>query len=158
MGVTLSWRVHVYLEMGLKFNQYSERLSSHICKKQTTNKQCFWKHAWKTQEGIPISRGLEVAWERNLCWSSRETWSERGGSFQEGSNAYKANGSDKWRVLGNCMMQVVRNADFKEESDLIRLEFQRNQLGSKVDRLSESPTMYWRTQCNQSCSNQATVV
>lgn len=40
------------------------------------------------------------------------------------------------------MTQVVRNADFKEESDLIRLEFQRNQLGSKVDRLSESPTMY----------------
>lgn len=36
MGVTLSWGVHV-LEMGLKFNQYSERLSSHICKNKQTN-------------------------------------------------------------------------------------------------------------------------
>lgn len=77
-----------------------------------------------------------------MCWASRGTWSEGGGSFQEGSNPYKANISDKWRVLGNCMMQVVRNGDFKEESYLIRLEFQKNQLGSKVDGISASPTIY----------------
>lgn len=57
-----------------------------------------------------------------------------GGLFQEASDAYKA----KWgRAFGNCTMQNARTNDFKEDSDLNRLEFQ-----AAVDWISKSPTMY----------------
>ena len=39
-------------------------------------------------------------------------------------------------------MQDVRTNEFKEDSNLIRLEFQKNQSGSKVDSITESPNMY----------------
>lgn len=63
MGVTLSWEVHV-LEMGLKFNQYSERLSSHICKNKQTNHTTILKNAWRAQREHPTSSCSEAAWEK----------------------------------------------------------------------------------------------
>ena len=55
----------------------------------------------------------------------------------------KQRGRGKWGwAFGSCMMQDVRTNEFKEDSNLIRLEFQKNQSGSKVDSITESPNMY----------------
>lgn len=126
----------MYLGTGLEFRQYSGRLS------RGTGKECVCKGCTKKTGGNTHLKGFGggLGGELVLCLRGYLVrWG--GGLFQDASDAYKA----KWgRALGNCTRQDARTNDFKEDSDLIRLEFQKNQSGSKVDWISESLTMCWK--------------